>query len=280
MTKTNSIISFLKGFAPILLFISLISSCKKSEIAHTPLVPKDSVTISLQPVTEAVDTNIGGYYAGIPTNYNSTTEAYPLLVYVPGAGQFGNGVLDLPLLLNDGVVELIDEKRFPGTFHVQDRTFSFIIFSPQCKHYPSPEQILDCIELAEKKYRIDPHRIYLSGLSIGSIISCDLAAEIPSRIAALVPMAGVPLDYDTTGKCQKIADSQLPVWAFHSADDPEISVTAAQGFVGKINSLHPLVPARITVWPNGGHDAWTRAIDPLYKENGMNIYEWMLQYSR
>jgi len=36
----------------------------------------------------------------------------------------------------------------------------------------------------------------------------------------------------------------------------------------------------MTLWPTGGHDAWTQASDPEYREEGMNIYEWMLQYKR
>jgi len=43
------------------------------------------------------------------------------------------------------------------------------------------------------------------------------------------------------------------------------------------------VPAKYTeLLPFGdnGHDAWTKATDPDYRENGMNIYEWMLQYHR
>jgi hypothetical protein len=70
------------------------------------------------------------------------------------------------------------------------------------------------------------------------------------------------------------------VWAFHSEDDPQINVTMAKAFTSKINSFKPDIPAKLTVWPTGGHDAWTRAIEPMYKENGMNIYEWMLQYHR
>jgi hypothetical protein len=29
-----------------------------------------------------------------------------------------------------------------------------------------------------------------------------------------------------------------------------------------------------------GHDAWTRATNPQFKENNSNIYQWMLSYHR
>ena len=93
-------------------------------------------------------------------------------------------------------------------------------------------------------------------------------------------MAGVSPDWASSEKCQRIAAAGLPVWAFHSQDDPQIGIQNPTGFINRINSFNPAVRARLTVWPNGGHDAWTRALDPNYKENGYNIYEWMLQQHR
>jgi hypothetical protein len=38
--------------------------------------------------------------------------------------------------------------------------------------------------------------------------------------------------------------------------------------------------AKKTIFLVNGHDAWTTTYDPSYKENGLNVYEWMLQFSR
>jgi hypothetical protein len=40
------------------------------------------------------------------------------------------------------------------------------------------------------------------------------------------------------------------------------------------------IPARLTIFQAGGHDAWTTATDPDYRERGKNIYEWMLASTR
>lgn len=265
----------------LLLLIVILFGCRKGAISLTSLSTiNDSISMRLAPVPHPINALIGGYYVGLPSNYSDTHNSYPLLIYVPGAGQFGNGSLDLPLLLNDGVAELIDENRFPATFHVKGATFSFIVISPQCKDFPSPTDINDCLQLALKTYRVDTTRIYLSGLSVGSIVSCDLAAQIPQKVAALVAMSGVPLDYASTGKCDQIAKAGLPVWAFHNDNDPEINIEYAKGFISSINAKHPAIPARLTIWASQAHDAWTKALDPNYKENGQNIYEWMLSYQR
>jgi len=270
-----------------MLFCALVfflSGCKKGDVqTESPAEPINStlpVTTILLPITAPVAVGVNGYYISMPSNYDQTTEKYPLLIYIPGAGQFGNGSFDLPLLLKAGPAELADEKRFPGAFSVNGETFSLLVFTPQFNGAPGISVINDCIEFVKNTYRVDSSRIYLSGLSMGSVAACDLAGVLPGKLAAIVPMAGVSYDYESTNKCRQIAESNLPVWAFHSEDDPQINVTMAKAFTSKINSFRPDIPAKLTVWPNGGHDAWTRAIEPMYKENGMNIYEWMLQYHR
>lgn len=263
-----------------LFFAYALTGCKKEAAPVTNPVDSVAVTSVLTPVTTTVSSQVDGYYVALPSNYNQTPNKYPLLIFIAGGGQFGNGSYDLPLLLKDGPAELVDEKRFPGSFQVNGKTFSFIIFTPQFKQTPDARDVSDCIAFAKSKYRVDESRIYLSGISIGSIAACNLATEVPAQIAALVAMAGVPLDYPSNDKCKKIATSNLPIWVFHSEDDPVIGIANAKGFIAKINSFNPAVAPKLTVWPNGGHDAWTKALEPSYKEGGLNMYEWMLQYHR
>jgi predicted peptidase len=268
--------------------LCMLQSCQKENNnvvdnpSPQPPVPSPPAPVSmvLTAATRSINDKIGGYYFALPSNYSQTSHTYPLLVYMHGAGQFGNGNSDLPLLLKDGVAQVINDKKFPGSFTVNNQTFSFIVLMPQAKNFPGTVDINDCIELAKKSWRIDASRIYLSGLSAGSMVSCDFAADNTSKIAALVPMAGVPGDYASTNKCQKLVAGHLPVWVFHCQDDPQVDISTAKGFVAKMTSLNPDIPPKLTIWPNGGHDAWTRAVNPSYKENGMNIYEWMLQYHR
>ena len=90
--------------------VCLLQACRKDNSLTVndpqpslPLAPsKDSVYTVLKAVTRSVNHKIGGYYIGLPSNYAQTTQAYPLLVYIHGAGQLGNGSSDLPLVLKDG----------------------------------------------------------------------------------------------------------------------------------------------------------------------------------
>lgn len=272
----------LQRFASIVLIGIVMMSCRKDRA--TPQVPVNEIIESLphiiKPVTERINDAIGGYYSGLPFNYYKTTKSYPLIIFLPGAGQFGNGGLQLPLLLNDGMAQMMGEKKFPANVNVNGKDFSFIVLTPQFSRYPSNLEIMSFIEFAKKTYRVDISRIYLSGLSMGGFVSTDVGAEYASEFAAIVPIAGAVSDGSAEAKCAKIAGSNLPVWVFHNLDDPSINVESPKLFVSLIQKFNPAVAPKITLFQDFGHDAWTRALDPAYKENNMNVYEWMLQYTR
>ncbi len=88
----------------------------------------------------------------------------------------------------------------------------------------------------------------------------------------------------TVSKCKSLADGRLPIWLYFTTDgDQVINIDESKNFISLLNSFNPAIPPRFTIFPMfglSGHDAWTKATDPLYKENNMNIYEWMLQYAR
>ena len=105
----------------------------------------------LSPFARSINSNIGGYYVALPSNYGETSINYPLLVYMHGLGQVGNGNSDLGLLLKDGVAEVINNGKFPGAFTVNGRQHSFIVLVPQSAVFPGANDINDCISFAKKK---------------------------------------------------------------------------------------------------------------------------------
>jgi predicted peptidase len=265
--------------------LMLCTGCRKSNgtPAEKPLSSNEVVETAppvLQAVTSKVNEAIGGYYAGIPARYEQTTKKYPLLVFLPGGGQLGNGQIDLPLLLNDGVMQLLDEQKFPPSFTVKGKSYSFITLSPQFAYYPSDAEVESFILYALKNYRVDTTRIYLGGLSMGGIISTDMGGEFTQQLAAVVAISGVSANEGMDAKARHIAQGKLPLWVFHNTGDPVNNVASSYDFIARIRSYQPAVPPILTLFESDAHDAWTRAINPAYKENEVNIYEWMLQYSR
>lgn len=232
-------------------------------------------------ITVNVNGNIGGYMQALPYLYDSTTKRYPLLIFIHGVGELGNGADQLPIVAGPGVPGLIKNKKFPANFKVGDKNFSFIVISPQIRKWDyatMAKDINDMISYAIKKYRIDTARIYVSGLSMGGGYTWEVGAAYAKRLAAIVPICGAATLSDA--KAKTVANAKLAVWALHNDDDKTVAPGNSKTSVSRINANSPAIPAQLTIWPTGGHDAWTKATDPNYRENGKNIYEWMLQYSR
>ena len=84
--------------------------------------------------------------------------------------------------------------------------------------------------------------------------------------------------YDTIyARSRVIAAANIAVWALHNSGDTPDSASRTIAYVNDINKAPAPNPlARKTIFSAGGHDAWTKAYDPDYRENGYNVYEWML----
>jgi predicted peptidase len=265
----------------LLSLILITAGCKKegstssSQLNNTPET-KPAIQTA---VTTNVNANIGGFYQALPALYDSTTKKYPLLVFLHGVGELGNGASDLSKVLVNAVPRLLNQKTFPPQFTVNGTNYSFIVLNPQFKAWPQPADVNSMIDYAIKNYRVDTNRIYVAGLSMGGGAVWDYAIAYPKRAAAVVPISGA--SWPSKQSCDSIATHQLPVWAFHNNDDGTVSVNTTISNVANVNSFNPGIPAQKTIWPTGGHDAWTKATDPNTKEcNSVNMYEWMLQYSK
>lgn len=280
-------ITTLRRLSAVCVIAISIVACKKDTVAvNNPADPgtdpKNDIVETKPAVQIAVSTNVngncGGFYKAVPARYDSTSKRYPLLVFLHGIGELGNGTTDLAKIQNTPIAARLKNKTFPVRFTVNGQDFSFIVISPQFKAWPVPTDVEAVVSYARKNLRVDTTRIYVIGLSMGGGATWEYGAAYASKIAAIAPICGAS-SFDLN-RAKKIAAANLPVWAFHNTDDPTVSVNNTNKYVENINAQKPAVPAIKTIWPTGGHDAWSKATNPAYKENGMNVYEWMLQFKR
>ncbi|RYY58220.1 MAG: hypothetical protein EOO05_17110 [Chitinophagaceae bacterium] len=173
---------------------------------------------------------------------------------------------------------LLKNKVFPPNFVSNGKNYSFIVVAPQFKGWPTGADVNAVIDYAIAHYRVDPTMVYVAGLSMGGGATWKFATAYPAKAAAIVPICGAQAA--SLSNAAKIAKAALPVWAFHNNDDPTVGVLTTNNWIQYINSSTPGITAVKTIFPSGGHDAWTKASDPSYKENNLNMYEWMLQYHR
>jgi predicted peptidase len=261
--------------------VIVLAGCKKDSMPASVLADNQPETAPA--VQTAVKTNvssrIGGFYKALPARYDSTTKKYPLLVFLHGVGETGNGTTDLSRVLVNAVPALLNRQVFPAQFTVDGTNYSFIIINPQFKEWPQPADVNAMIDYAVANYRVDESRIYVAGLSMGGGNTWDYAIAYPGRVAAVVPICGA--SWPSRDQMENIAKARLPVWAFHNNDDGMVGVGTTISNVNNINSFNPAIPAKKTIWASGGHDAWSKATNPATKEcDGKNMYEWMLQFKR
>lgn len=283
----------MKNFVMFAVLIALsVLSCKKDDVispveTQVEVVSIDSVSVASKtaayPVQRSVyakiNNYIGGYLEALPTTYATyTTKKFPLLIFLHGMNEKGNGTTQLSLVGRYGIPHMITTKVFPATVTVSGVGYQFIVISPQFKVWPQPAYINDVVNYAIAHYRVDASRIYITGNSMGGGGAWDYARTYPTRVAAVVPMAGA--SNPNIQKATPIAGSHVPVWAFNNSGDPTVPVSWTNSWVTFINSLHPSPAARKTIFTASSHDCWTKASNPAYRETYGNIYEWMLRFKR
>lgn len=235
-------------------------------------------------VSANVSTYIKGYYESLPVDYKTnTTKKYPLLIFLHGSGEKGNGTTQLPLVLKNGPPKLINEGKFPSSFTVGGKQYSFIVISPQLSSTSDyVTAFYSLINLCKTKYRVDETKIYLTGLSLGGLLTwnfCGSSQKTSELFAAILTVCGggVPSE----GRVNNVANAKLPVWVTNNSGDPYNPASVAEETVTLLNAHVPAPPkALLTIFQKAGHDAWTATYDPNFRQGGLSVYEWMLSYSR
>jgi predicted peptidase len=259
---------------------SLILSCSKATLEehyeeHAPTV----ATLVFNEEKKVNITGFYGYYLTFPSDY-ADKGALPVLIYLHGLGQKGKGGADLQLLGEDGLGKLMIEKKLPVYFRDDSgNEQSFITISPQWFEKPGATAIRQLIDFLDAKFNIDRTRIYLAGISAGSMALSEILVSEGNKVAAFIPISGVARDPD--GKIAKaVAEHDIPVWAFHNTEDTVVPFSYTERFIQNINKNQVPYKAKLTKFSSVNHDAWSRALNPEFRQDGKNIYEWLLQYSK
>jgi predicted esterase len=192
-----------------------------------------------------------------PKGYDADpNKKWPLLLFLHGAGERGD---DLKLAATHGPLKYLREGH----------DLPFVIVTPQCASgdWWLPARVGALLEVIQNRYRIDPDRVYLTGLSMGGFGTWSTALEYPDRFAAIAPICGGgdPLD------AARIVN--IPVWDFHGAKDTTVPIRLSEEMVAALKKAGAK-EVEFTVYPDAGHDAWTETYD------NPKLYEWLLSHKR
>jgi len=256
----------IKKFAHILLIGSLaVTACSKSRDAVQPAEEEDKPGTEqpaedvFTPQTPGITArqvpgpsigNVKDYLLYIPDTYNEEKSyKWPLVIFLHGIGEMGT---DVNRLKNVGLPRVVKGKPF-------------VMLAPQCTSgWWNSNVLQQFLDRVMAEYHIDSSRVYLTGLSMGGYGAWDWSEHYPQQFAAVVPICG--------GGTVSLACNlkNMPVWAFHNADDPTVNVSNSRDMVAAIKACGGTL-IKYTENATGGHDAWTKA----YASE--ELYEWMLK---
>ena len=199
--------------------------------------------------------NESKYVLFVPHDY-SGEKPYPVVLFLHGAGSTGtDGKKQV-----SGIAAAIrrDEKSFPA----------IVVFPQSQKRTWQAEsedgkRALAILAEVEKSYKVDPKRVYLTGLSMGGFGTWSLAAAFPQKWAAIVPICGG----GNPRQAEKIKD--IPCWCFHGDADTTVKVDLSRNMIKTLKAAGG--DPKYTEYPGVEHNSWTKA----YAEK--ELYEWLWQ---
>ncbi len=207
---------------------------------------------------ETVSTENLQYYLYYPQAYESNADKdFGLLLFLHGGGESGGDLEEI-------------KKNGPPKLLVEGKEFPFLVLAPQNPHQKkwwNVEAITQLLDSVIAENRVDPKRIYLTGLSRGGGAAWNMAVQYPDKWAALVVVCGMtPIPY------AHWIDKNLPIWVFHGDEDASIPVAESDQMVARLKKMG--YDVNYTRYEGVGHNSWTRA----YTTDG--LYEWIADQKR
>jgi dienelactone hydrolase len=240
------------------------------------------------------DSFVMNYRLLFPNNYSSTyVEGYPMIVVMHGAIERANcyynncyhatptytveanapaapTISTHKLLNNDhslanGGKQHLDARNLSGTKLPNDpalpaRAFSgFVLYAQMFNVWDSlqVQDVIRIVQLHVKKYKIDPNRIYIHGLSIGGYAVYEAIKRAPWLFAAALPMSAVREAGNIFKHNQQAKVVHIPLWVFQGAKDTNPTLSFTNGIVTKFRNAGAIV--RYSVYSDLAHAVWNRA---------------------
>ncbi|MEK5322083.1 PHB depolymerase family esterase [Paenibacillus sp. FSL L8-0644] len=268
----------------------IISQKKDIATSKKTVIPASAQTVKatdkITPIVDDFQKSIFENKEGFKLNYFTFEpkvepgKTYPLVVFLHGNGERGDGN-GVNLLANAGAVTWASPEQ-------QAKHPSFVI-APQSpidlEHKfiwadePRNSAVADLVRETALKYPIDTDRIYIVGISQGAMGTWRLLEKNLDLFAAGVPIAGLT-NYEKAVNMYAPVDPKhvevlknVPIWAFHAADDTTVSPKNSQEMVAAIkaqngNLIHFTEYEAGIIKPTG-HFSWVPALQ------NQDMIEWL-----
>ena len=227
-----------------------VMSCEKSTVNPITPVLRFYDTI-------AIDGRTRTYLLNLPPNFDSTGP-FPLVVALHGFG--GRAIqmehdYHLTEKSNSAKFIVVYPEGTPndGPLGLQNWNAGTCCEAAQEQNVNDVGFISRLIQKLVRQYKVNPKKVYVTGMSNGAMMTYRLACEIPNQIAAIAPVSGTLL---TTQPCQP--SRAVPVLHIHSVIDTKVPYA---GGIGLGNHYFPPVDSTLHVWSAiNGCDANPRVV--------------------
>lgn len=229
-------------------------------------------SLSIAQQTAKITSSNIAYLEYLPQGYNTNSNNYPLVISLHGIKERGTTSTDAATLKSS--VQKVANVGLPK-YVKYGKQFPFILISPQLKSsygtWPAA-YVMDVINYVKKNLRVDPKRVYITGLSLGGFGAWTTLGAYPDVFAAALPICA---GGNALSKACGIASENVPVWSFHGDKDATVSYTVTTKMVNAINACTPKPSplAKATLFPGMGHIIW----DKVYNET--TALTWMLSHT-
>lgn len=204
----------------------------------------------------------------------STT--YPVILFLHGAGERGTDNEKQLAYLPTWLAEPAMQEKYPCYLVAPqcrpDHRWVEVAWDDVASTRQSPQMTDDlaaavaALDEALAMEAADPGRVYLTGLSMGGFGAWDLAARMPERFAALLPICGGG-DEATAPRL-----ARLPIWCFHGADDTVVVPERSRRMIAAVKAAGGI--PRYSELTGVGHDSWT----PAYRDP--DVLDWLFSQRR
>lgn len=245
----------------------------------------------------------------LPSNYEASNN-WALIIFLHGIGETNkpdaNGKpTNIKNVAYHGPIDYASPKH-------KNHGLPAVVLAPQAIKGWNPIEIEKFRAFAVAHYKVDPKRVYLTGLSLGGGGTWNYLDKYAANVAAAIPICGTGY-LNSTGAVD-VVKHRVAIWAAHAEDDPRVKVTNTYKDFGNLSTVlggpnkiekpdfsdgasktrtahfdqaqkkfiwadgqkvQEDVPDYFyTLYANGGHGIWDR----MY--NDPQIYDWLFKHRK
>ncbi|MEZ4903879.1 MAG: PHB depolymerase family esterase [Spirosomataceae bacterium] len=250
---------FMKKSALLLVYLTLlVTSCDKPTSAN----PAPAIELRTEGYM-MVDGRNRSYLLNLPPNYNESSDFSLVIALHGGGGQASQMESDYLLTekANTAKFAIVYPEGVQSDGFLGVRTWN----AGTCCDYAIEKNIDDVKfistlidELLKKYPKINPKKVYATGMSNGAMLCYRLACELSNKIAAIAPVAGT---LATTQACQPLRP--VPILHIHSKLDKKVPYEGGKGIFGY---YFPPVEDGLNTWlKNNACNITSKKVTPFEK---------------